>query len=199
MAGKLGAVPAPVKERLEKINKHSDSLTKLVNDLLDIARIESGKVEMKLEKLNLKDLLSEVVDITAPQTKEKEIQLAIDIPGKAPACLADKVQLGRVLTNLLGNAIKFTPEKGKISIKARDVKGLLQIDVRDSGIGIGEEDLAKIFDEFYREDNAINQKIKGAGLGLSLVKRIVEAHKGKIWVSSKRGRGATFCFTLPKA
>jgi len=199
MAGKLGAVPAPVKERLEKINKHSDSLTKLVNDLLDIARIESGKVGMKLEKLNLKDLLSEVVDIIAPQTKEKKIQLAIDIHEKTPACLADKVQLGRVLTNLLGNAIKFTPEKGKISIKARDVKDLLQIDVRDSGIGIGEEDLAKIFDEFYREDNVINQKIKGAGLGLSLVKRIVEAHKGKIWVSSKRGCGATFCFTLPKA
>ncbi|MBU4140649.1 MAG: GAF domain-containing sensor histidine kinase [Candidatus Omnitrophica bacterium] len=199
MAGKLGVVPAPVKERLEKINKHSDSLTKLVNDLLDISRIESGKVGMKLEKLNLKDVVNEVVDITAPQIKEKKIQLAVDIPGKAPACLADKVQLGRVLTNLLGNAIKFTPEKGKISIKAREVEGLLQIDVRDSGIGIGEEELAKIFDEFYREDNAINQKIKGAGLGLSLVKHIVEAHKGKVWVSSKLGCGATFCFTLPKA
>ncbi|MBU3933777.1 MAG: GAF domain-containing sensor histidine kinase [Candidatus Omnitrophica bacterium] len=199
MAGKLGVVPAPVKERLEKINKHSDSLTKLVNDLLDISRIEAGKVGMKLEKLNLKDVLSEVVDITAPQIKEKKIQFTIDIPEKAPACMADKVQLGRVLTNLLGNAIKFTPEKGKISIKAREVEGLLQIDVRDSGIGIGEEELAKIFDEFYREDNAINQKIKGAGLGLSLVKHIVEAHKGKVWVSSKLGCGATFCFTLPKA
>ncbi len=199
MAGKLGVVPAAVKERLEKINKHSDSLVKLVNDLLDISRIESGKVEMKLEKLRLKDGLEEVIDIMAPQIKEKRIQLTIDMPEKISACRADKTQLERVLTNLLSNAIKFTPEKGKISIKARENKGLLQIDIQDSGIGIAEEDAVKVFEEFYRIDNPINQQIKGTGLGLSLVKQIVEAHKGKIWVSSKPGKGATFSFTLPKA
>ncbi len=199
MAGKLGEVPAPVKERLEKINKHSDSLTKLVNDLLDISRIESGKVEMKLEELSLKDAVDEVMDILGPQLKEKKIELSIDIPKKISACLADTTQLGRVLTNLLGNAIKFTPEKGKISIKAKENKNFLQIDVQDSGIGIAEVELANIFEEFYRVDNPINQKIKGTGLGLSLVKRIVEAHKGKIWAYSSPGKGATFSFTLPKA
>lgn len=131
--------------------------------------------------------------------KEKRIQLAIEIPEKISSCLADKTQLGRVLTNLLGNAIKFTPEKGNISIKAKEEKNFLQIDVQDSGIGISEGSLIKIFDEFYRDDNAINQKIKGTGLGLSLVKLIVEAHKGKIWVNSKLGKGTTFSFTLPKA
>lgn len=199
MAGKLGTVPAPVKERLGKINKHSNSLTNLVDDLLDISRIESGKVEMKLEKISLKDVIDELIDIIAPQMKEKKIEASVDIPEKTPACLADKTQLGRVLTNLIGNAIKFTPEKGKISIRVGQDKGSLQIDVRDSGIGIPEEDMVNIFEEFYRVDNEINQKIKGTGLGLSLVKQIVEAHKGRIWVSSIPGRGATFSFTLPKA
>ena len=198
MAGKLGAVPESVKERLEKINKHSDSLTKLVNDLLDISRIESGRVEMKLERLDIKDAIDWVVDIISPQIKEKKIEFTIDIPKKASACLADAIQLGRVLTNLLGNAIKFTPQKGKVSVNVKEDKNFLQIDIRDCGIGIAEEDLANIFEEFYRVDNAINQKIKGAGLGLSLVKRIVEAHKGKIWVNSKPGKGTTFSFTLPK-
>lgn len=199
MSGKLGAVPQPAKERLKKINKHSDSLTKLVNDLLDISRIESGRAGMKLEKLDLQDALSWVADLMAPQLKQKKIELAVDVSKKVPACLADTMQLGRVLTNLLGNAIKFTPEKGNISIKVKEDKSFLQIDVRDSGIGIAEEDLANIFEEFYRVDNTINQEIKGTGLGLSLAKRIVEAHKGKIWVNSKPGKGTTFSFTLPKA
>jgi signal transduction histidine kinase len=199
MAGKLGEVPGPVKQRLQKINKHSDSLTQLVNDLLDITRIEAGKVSMKLQKVNLKDSVEEVVDIMTPPVKEKDIQLIVEMPEKDLFCRADKSQLGRVLTNLLGNAIKFTPEKGKISIIVKDSKDFLQIDVRDSGIGIAEEDLANIFEEFYRVDNTINQNVKGTGLGLSLVRRIVQAHKGKIWVKSQTGKGTTFSFTLPKA
>ncbi|MCQ9207984.1 MAG: HAMP domain-containing histidine kinase [Omnitrophica bacterium] len=199
MAGKLGEVPAPVKERLDKINKHSDSLAKLVNDLLDISRIESGRVEMKLERLNLEDIVEAVADIMAPQMKEKKIKLAIDIPQKISACLADMTQMERVLVNLLGNAIKFTPDEGKISINIKQKKDFLQVDIRDSGIGIAEDDLAKIFEEFYRVDNAINQKVKGTGLGLSLVKQIVEAHKGRIWANAQPDKGTTFSFTIPKA
>jgi two-component system phosphate regulon sensor histidine kinase PhoR len=199
MAGKLGTVPAPVKQRLQKINKHSDSLTQLVNNLLDITRIESGKVSMKLQKADLKDAIEEVVDIMTPPVKEKGIQLTVEVPEKDLFCRADKSQLGRVLTNLLGNAIKFTPEKGKISISVKESKDFLQVDVRDSGIGIAEENLANIFEEFYRVENTINQNVKGTGLGLSLVRRIVQAHKGKIWVKSQAGKGATFSFTLPKA
>ena len=198
MAGKLGAVPESVKERLEKINKHSDSLTQLVNNLLDISRIESGRVGMKLEKLNLQEVVNEVADMMAPPMKEKKIQLVLEMPKEVLGCQADKTQINRVLTNLLGNAIKFTPEKGKIEIKVKAVKDFLQIDVRDSGVGIAEENLTHIFDEFYRVDNEINQKVKGTGLGLSLVKRIVEAHKGKVWANSKLGKGTTFSFTLPK-
>jgi signal transduction histidine kinase len=198
MAEKLGVLPAAVKERLKKINKHSDSLTKLVNDLLDISRIESGKVGMDLERLNLKEALDEVIDIMVPQMKAKKIQLTIDIPKSIPDSSADRVQIRRVFTNLLDNAVKFTPEKGNISVKIKEIKGFLQIDIRDSGIGIAGNALANIFEEFYREDNPVNQQIKGTGLGLSLVRRIVEAHNGKIWAKSTPGKGTTFSFALPK-
>ncbi|MBN2097737.1 MAG: GAF domain-containing sensor histidine kinase [Candidatus Omnitrophica bacterium] len=199
MAGKLGEVPEAVKERLKKINLHSDTLTKMVNDLLDISRIEAGKVTMKLQSLNIKEAVTEAVDLIAPQLKEKKIQLSIEVAENLPSCLADKIQLERVLTNLLGNALKFTGEKGKISLKAKEEKDALQIDVQDSGIGIAKEELSNIFEEFYRADNPINQKVKGTGLGLALVKRIIEAHQGKIWVSSEPKKGTTFSFTLPKA
>ncbi|NQS99886.1 MAG: hypothetical protein HQ595_02280 [Candidatus Omnitrophica bacterium] len=199
MAGKLGELPAPVKQRLEKINKHSDSLAKLVNDLLDISRIESGKAAMRFEELDLKDLVDEIADLMMPPLKEKKIQLSVEVAEELPACLGDRTQIGRVLTNLLGNAVKFTPEKGKITVRAKADKKLLQIDVQDSGIGIADSDLAKIFEEFYRVDNSVNQEVKGTGLGLSLVKQIVEAHQGKLWAQSKVGKGTTFSFTLPKA
>lgn len=199
IAEKLGPLPPAVKERLEKINKHSDSLTKLVNDLLDISRIESGKTGMKLERVNLTEIAEEVSDIIMPQLKEKNIRLVLELPQEIPLCLADKTQIGRVFTNLLSNALKFTPEKGSISIKVKDSKNLAQVDIHDTGIGIAEDDLARIFEEFYRIDNPINQQIKGTGLGLSLVKHIIEAHKGKIWVTSALNKGTTFSFTLPKA
>lgn len=199
MAGKLGEVPEAVKERLDKINRHSDSLTQLVNDLLDISRIESGKVGMKLEQLKLKEIIDEVSDLVMPQVKERKIQLNTEVPAELSLCLADKVQLVRVFTNLLGNALKFTPEKGTIAIKVKEQKDAFLVDVSDTGIGIADENLENIFEEFYRVDNAINQNIKGTGLGLSLVRRIIQAHKGRIWVESTVGVGTTFSFTLPKA
>lgn len=199
MAGKLGKVPDPVKQRLAKINKHSDALTKLVNDLLDVARIESGKVKMQLEKIKLSDAIDWVVDIITPQIKDKQIILNVEVPKTISPCLADSIQLGRVLLNLLGNAIKFTPAKGTIVIKAVSQNNFIQVDVHDSGIGIAEKDLIKIFEEFYRVDNEINQQVKGTGLGLPLVKHIIEAHKGKIWAESTAGKGTTFSFILPKA
>jgi signal transduction histidine kinase len=112
--------------------------------------------------------------------------------------LADKSQLQRVFINLIGNAVKFTPAQGKITIRAKKVDEYIQIDVEDTGKGIAEQNLDKVFEEFYREDNEINQNVKGTGLGLSLVKYIVEAHKGKIWVKSKLNQGTTFSFTLPE-
>jgi len=194
---KLGHLPAAAKERLEKINRHSDELVHMVNELLDIARIESGRQVMKMEEQDLKTIISNVADLISIQCKNKNIELITNIQKDIPAVLADRVQLERIFINLLGNAVKFTPENGKITIKTRSEDNVIQVDISDTGIGIPPDSLSMLFEEFYRVDNPINQQVKGTGLGLSLVKHIIEAHKGKIWVESKPGKGSTFSFTLP--
>jgi signal transduction histidine kinase len=198
MSGTMGQIPAAVEERLSKINKHSDNLVKLINDLLDISRIESGRVTMKISPLNLNELILNIADMLAPQIKDKHVDLSVQVQQKLPMVLADSSQIERVFINLLGNAIKFTPQNGTITISAKDADEFVEISVADSGYGIAPKDIEHIFEEFYRVDNPINEKVKGTGLGLPLVKHIIEAHKGKIWVTSKLNEGSTFSFTLPK-
>jgi len=199
MAGKLGDVTPAQKERLQKIDKHSNSLAHLVNNLLDISRIESGKVQMSIKEASIKEVLDSVVDIIAPQVKEKHISLKINIKTKSDKIKVDASQLERVFINLLGNAVKFTPEKGKIVISCQDIKDFVEFSVEDTGIGIPKLDIKSVFEEFFRSDNALDQKVKGTGLGLSLVKKIIEAHNGKIWVDSTLGEGTRFSFTIPKS
>jgi len=196
MSGKLGEIPPKVKERLDKINKHSDSLVELINDLLDISRIESGRVEMKYEKISAKSLVENIADLLMPQVKEKNIEFLIDIPADTPGVFADQKQIERVFINLVSNAVKYAPN-GTIKITASHDKKEVLFEVEDSGTGIKEEDIPRLFDEFYRVENDLNQNIKGTGLGLSLVKNIIEAHSGKIWVTSELKVGTTFHFTLP--
>ncbi len=198
LSGKLGTLPEEVHKRLEKINKHSDELVLFVNDLLDLSRIESGKVDLKLAPLNLKTVAEEVADLLAVQFKEKQIEFSCESPEDIPEILADYSQIKRVFINLINNSIKYTP-RGKISIRLSKLNDEIQIDVQDTGCGIPETAIDKLFTEFYRVDSVMNQEIKGTGLGLALVKNIVSAHKGKIWVKSKIGQGTTFSFTLPQA
>lgn len=197
MAGKLGNVPDQVRKRLGKINTHSDNLVKLINDLLDISRIESGRFEMKINKCNLVTMIDNIRDLLTPQMKEKGIQWAEDIDGAIPEMMLDSSQAERIFINLISNAIKFTPKNGTISVNARLNNGVVTVEVSDTGIGISDEDIARLFDEFFRVDNQINQNVKGTGLGLSLAKKIVEAHKGRMWITSKVNEGTTFHFTLP--
>lgn len=198
LTGKLGEVPLDIKMRLEKINRHSDELVHMVNDLLDIARIESGKVIMKTEPLELKKIVEKVSDLLAVQLKEKHIEFASNIPDNANTILADRGQIERVFINIIGNAVKFTPLKGKINVTSHAADAGVRVDVSDTGCGIPAEAQEAIFEEFYRVDNQINQQAKGTGLGLTLVKNIIEAHGGKIWVKSKLDSGSTFSFILPK-
>lgn len=198
LTGKLGEVPLDIKMRLEKINRHSDELVHMVNDLLDIARIESGKVIMKTEPLELKKIVEKVSDLLAVQLKEKHIEFASNIADNANTILADRGQIERVFINIIGNAVKFTPLKGRINVSAHAADAGVQVDISDTGCGIPVEAQEAIFEEFYRVDNQINQQAKGTGLGLTLVKNIIEAHGGKIWVKSKLDSGSTFSFILPK-
>jgi len=198
LSEKLGTLPPPLKERLEKINRHSDELAQLVNDLLDISRIESGRVSMEQQPQDLKSIVEEVVDLLSIIIKEKQIEFSYSVPQEAQSVYVDRGQIKRVLINLINNAIKFTPSNGKITVSCSSGDHEVRVDVQDSGYGIPESSIDKIFEEFYRVDNPINQEAKGTGLGLPLVKNIIEAHKGKIWVKSKLGNGSTFSFTLPK-
>jgi len=197
LTGKLGSLPVEAKERIEKINRHSDELIYFINDLLDISRIESGRITLKQEVVDLKELVNKVVDLLSAQLKDKQLELKIDILEEAKNVFVDPNQIERVFINLIGNAIKFTPSGGKITIQAHKLDEMTQVDVMDTGCGIPEEAQELIFEEFYRVDNPINQELKGSGLGLTLVKGIIEAHKGKIWVKSKLGKGSIFSFTLP--
>jgi signal transduction histidine kinase len=199
LAGKLGAVPEEVHLRLEKINQHSDELTRMVNDLLDISRIESGRVTMKTQPQGLADILGGVADLLGLQLKERKLELVNELSAEAKGVQADGEQLRRVFINIIGNALKFTPAGGKITVRSQKREGMVQIDIADTGCGIPPEAREKIFEEFYRVENSINEQVRGTGLGLALVKRIIEAHGGKIWVESQVNAGSTFSFTLPQA
>jgi signal transduction histidine kinase len=199
LAGKLGALPEEIHTRLEKINRHSDELVHMVNDLLDISRIESGKVEIKKEALSLRTIADKIMDLFSEQFKSKNISFNSNIPDDCSEIFADRAQIERVFINLVGNALKFTPQNGKIDINANRANKMIQIDVKDTGFGIPEDAQESIFEEFFRVDNTINQEVKGTGLGLTLVKHIIEAHQGKIWVKSKVGVGSTFSFSLNAA
>lgn len=197
MDGKLGDIPPQVKERLGKINTHSDNLVGLINDLLDISRIESGRVEMSFGRCRLDSLIENVHDLLTPQMREKNIHWETDLDKSMPDMYLDSSQIERVFINLVGNAIKFTPVKGTITISAHLKDNAMQVQVTDTGIGIPEEDIRRLFDEFYRVENEINQNVKGTGLGLPLAKKIVEAHGGEMWITSVVKEGTTFHFTLP--
>jgi len=198
LTGKLGNIPSEIKERLDKINRHSDELVHLVNDLLDIARIESGRMSMKKEPLDLENIVEVVLDLLSVQLKERHIEASSKITADANVIFADRSQIERVFINIIGNALKFTPAQGKITVSTHRLDNAVQVDITDTGCGIPQEAQEAIFEEFYRVDNTINQEVKGTGLGLTLVKHIVEAHNGKIWVKSKVGSGSTFSFTVPQ-
>ncbi|MGE4356955.1 MAG: sensor histidine kinase [Candidatus Omnitrophota bacterium] len=196
--GKLGELSPEQKERLQRIDHQSSELAKLINDLLDISRIESGKVGMDIKEIPLRELLTSITELINPQIEEKNIELKLEVEDNIDTIFADYDHIKRVFINILGNAIKFTPVNGKISINIRREDGFIRTDISDTGIGIASEDLPKLFTEFFRADNPINREKKGTGLGLSLCKKIIEAHKGKIWVNSTLGKGTTFSFTLPE-
>lgn len=192
------------------IMKHNASrLGKLINDVLDLAKIEAGQLEVKRQPLKLVEMLEERAGEFRPLAREKEIEIEVKTEEKIGLVLGDKEKAEKVLDNLLSNALKFNHRKGKVVIEAKESggqgggsSGFVEVSVSDTGCGIPKTEISTVFDKFRRlgpEDETTMEELKGPGLGLAIAKGMVEAQGGKIWVESKLGEGSKFMFTLPKA
>lgn len=186
------------KEFIQIINMESERLSTLVNEVLDLMKIEAGKVELNMSTVNPARLLEEGEKIVKPMAIEKGLSLEVEVDRDIPYIHGDRNQMIQVIVNLLNNAVKFTSE-GSITLGARLQGDFVEFYVADTGEGIFPEEKEAIFDEFYRISDVVLHRPKGSGLGLSISKRIVEFHGGKIWVESELGRGSRFFFTIPLA
>jgi GAF domain-containing protein len=182
-----------VLERLQANGKH---LLGLINDVLDLSKIEAGQLTLSLDDYSLSDVVHGVVSAVEPLAAEKRLAFKAEVAPDLPTGRGDGRRLSQVLLNLVGNAIKFT-DKGEVAIRAETANGAFTVAVCDTGPGISAADQAKIFEEFQQADSSITRKKGGTGLGLSIAKRIIEMHGGRIWVESEPGKGSTFYFTLP--
>ncbi|MGQ9627566.1 MAG: sensor histidine kinase [Anaerolineae bacterium] len=199
MSGMAGEVNDTQKKFLRIIRANAERLSNLVSDLLDIVRLEAGQVKLNLQPLNLGELISETALSVEEHIQEKGLELSLSIPPEVPPVLADRERISQAIKHLLNNAWQYTPAGGKISVSLNSGGGELLVRISDTGIGISSEDRARLFTRFFRADHPLVRERSGAGLGLSLVKSIVELHGGKIWVESEPDAGSTFSFTLPLA
>ncbi|MFO7538015.1 MAG: ATP-binding protein [Chloroflexota bacterium] len=194
--------PPAAQRFLSRAASEVDTMTQMVEELLELSRIESGQVPLKLEKTAVPDLILPPLDRLSPQAKRSEVALIIDLPANLPFVLADGPRVQQVITNLVHNAIKFTPN-GRVTLSARpdhkQAPGQVTISIADTGAGIAPEDLPRIFERFYKSDRARTRSQGGTGLGLAIARHIVERHNGHIWVESREGKGSTFYFSLPVA
>jgi signal transduction histidine kinase len=189
------------KRYIDNIAGAGEHLLSLINDILDLSKIEAGKMKLELDKFNLKELIEGCIALF----KEKSIRhniivdYVLEISGDI---VADEQKIRQVLLNLLSNAFKFTPDRGSVYVYARKAQdegagSFIEISVVDSGIGISEEDKEKLFKPFQQLDSSVSKKHQGTGLGLSLCKKIIELHGGRIWVESGEGKGSRFIFAIP--
>ena len=189
--------PKVNKNFLEKANQHTVNLNNLLNDLIDISMIESGEMRMSYRYFDINTFIYTVIGQFSQMAEEKNIQLVFNPAKDGLQVFGDKERLRQVFTNLLQNAIKYTDE-GKVEILLEEEKKFVNIIIKDTGIGIPEEDLNRIFERFYRVDKARSRAVGGTGLGLAIVKHIIEAHNSKILVKSKPAEGSEFSFKLKK-
>jgi signal transduction histidine kinase len=183
---------------LTRVRSNTQHLAGLINDLLDLSKIESGKIEVKSRRVSLSGLVHEVVEALRPVAAEKIIALEATIQEPSILVWGDRDKINQILMNLIGNAIKFTPVQGKVTVSAsRNGGENVQVSVSDTGPGVPPDDREKIFAKFYQIPEMNGANPQGTGLGLAIAKALVELHGGKIWVESEEGRGSTFSFTLP--
>ena len=191
-----GETPDKMREVLDRLHANGKHLLGLINDVLDLSKIEAGELTLDLADYSLKEVVQTVFTAVESLATGKKLALTIDVAPNLPRGHGDERRLVQVLLNLVGNAIKFT-DKGEVAIKATMSDGSFTVAVRDTGPGIAPSDQDKIFGEFQQADNAATKRKGGTGLGLSIAKRIIGMHGGRIWVESDVGKGSTFAFTIP--
>ncbi|HSA79432.1 MAG TPA: GAF domain-containing protein, partial [Geminicoccaceae bacterium] len=194
--GIYGEVPQKIQDVLDRVQQNGRHLLGLINDVLDLSKIEAGQLTLSPVEYSMRELVLDVVSATEALASEKKLALEVDVPADLPRGQGDERRLTQVLMNLVSNAIKFT-EAGAVSIRAKVEDGNFLIAVSDTGIGIATEDQERVFEEFKQVDSSSTRKKGGTGLGLAIARRIVELHGGRIWVESTLGEGTTFYFTLP--
>jgi signal transduction histidine kinase len=191
-----GDMPEKARAVLDRVQRNGRHLLGLINEVLDLSKIEAGQLVLALADYSLKNVVETVYTAVEQLAKEKKISFTMDVAPDLPGGQGDERRLTQVLLNLAGNAIKFT-DQGGVAIKASAANGSFEVAVRDTGPGIAAADQAKLFQEFQQADSSIARKKGGTGLGLAISKRIIEMHGGRIWVESTVGQGSTFCFVLP--
>lgn len=201
--GKMGTINEKQHESLSRAHRQSKRLAALINDLLDVSRIEAGRIEMKQEQIHVAQIVKQRIEELRPQADEKAITLVLKVQRNLPMMTGDADRMGQVFINLIGNAIKFTPHQGRITVKisstdATELPPRLHIEVIDTGPGIPAEERAKVFDKFHQLGNVQTRQQGGTGLGLGIATAIVEAHGGKLWVDAgDNGHGSNFQFFIP--
>ena len=191
-----GPVPDKVLEVLERVQTNGRHLLRLINDVLDLAKIEAGELDLSISDYSMPDVIQTVVTATESLAAEKDLALQVTIPEKVPIGQGDEGRIAQVLLNLVGNAIKFT-DSGEIDISVATNDGAFKVAVSDTGPGIAPAQQQQIFEEFHQIDSSNTKEKGGTGLGLAIAKRIIEMHGGQIRVDSTLGKGSTFSFSLP--
>jgi two-component system phosphate regulon sensor histidine kinase PhoR len=184
---------------LNIIRANSDRLENLIEDLLNLSKIESGKLDLKIGSCRLDEIADRILSELRKQAKDRGVEIKKDIPVGLPEMMADRAALSQILFNLVDNGIKYSKENGFVEIAAFEKGDFVQVDVEDNGVGIPEEDLPRIFERFYRIDKARSRELGGTGLGLSIVKHLVQEQGGEVSVQSELGKGSKFSFIIPKA
>jgi PAS domain S-box-containing protein len=192
-----GELTGKQEEILLRAKERTKGVLTLIKDLLDLSKIEAGKMVQYKEPIDLKDVVSKVMDLMSMEAEQKKIHLQFTCNPQTCVIHADRNNMEEIFTNLLSNAIKYTPEQGKVWGTLDEERGFVKVTVSDNGIGIKREDLPRIFDRFYRVKSAETRQIVGTGLGLSIVKSMVDAHLGSISVESEVGKGSTFTLLFP--
>jgi signal transduction histidine kinase/DNA-binding NarL/FixJ family response regulator len=220
LSGKAGEITKNMDNFLNMAKRNVTRLSGIINDLLDLSKIEAGKMEYRFEPLNVAEPINFVVSTFLNLAEQKNIKLEAEVEENLPVVYGDIQRLEQILSNLVSNAVKFTEDNGNINVSAKliDAKNLnetafytdskilkpvelekeyVKISIKDTGIGIKQNDIPKVFDKFQQIENSLSRKVGGTGLGLSIAKQLIDAHKGYIWLESEEGRGSAFSFVLP--